>query len=214
MSCIQNLIKDYGDFKIQVDRVEIPDEGITLVQGPSGAGKTSFLRVLMGLDSCKSFSWEFQGQDLAKLKSRDRHLGVVFQSLELFPHMTAYENIYFHARARKISRVIFEKNMESLFEISKMRPHFKKPVRHLSGGEKQRVALLRAFAGNPQILLLDEPFSSLDLELKQNLKSFLETALGLKKIPCLMVSHDPEDAQYAKKILFFSEGKIIKETQL
>jgi sulfate transport system ATP-binding protein/putative spermidine/putrescine transport system ATP-binding protein len=209
MSHVRNLKKAYDNFFLEVLDLEIPDEGLTVVQGPSGSGKSSFLRILMGLDVCREMSWVFQGQDLAKLRPQDRKLGVVFQSLELFPHMTAYENIYFHAQARKISKSEFNERMKKFFEISKMQPHLHKKVELLSGGEQQRVALLRAIAGKPQILLLDEPFSALDIQLKQELKKLLLQILETEKIPCVLVSHDPEDEKVAQKIVRFSNGTVL-----
>ncbi len=123
--------------------------------------------------------------------------------------MTANENIYFHAQARGIKKMEYKKRMEPFFEISKMLPHLNKKVALLSGGERQRTALLRAIAGRPQMLLLDEPFSSLDPALKTDLKQLLIAILKVEKIPCLMVSHDPEDEKIAAKILKMSHGKII-----
>ncbi len=208
MSHIKSVHKDYDGFIIDVPELVIPDEGITLIQGESGSGKSSFLRLLMGLDSCVDFSWVFKGEDLALLKPQDRRLGVVFQSLELFPHMTALENIQFHAKARKISKTDFDKQMNPFFDLSRMRVHLNKKVSLLSGGEQQRVALLRAIAGRPRLLLLDEPFSSLDEKLKEDLKTLLLMILDQEKIPCIMVSHDDKDRAIAKKRIEFCSGKI------
>src|ERR1044072_1169533 len=102
MSLVENLIKDYGDFKVDIPRWEIPDRGVTALWGPSGAGKTSVFRVLIGLEECPGLKWTFGGEDLATLPVPQRRLGVLFQSLELFPHMTAQENIEFAAAAAKL----------------------------------------------------------------------------------------------------------------
>lgn len=209
MSYIQNINKSYLEFDLFVESLEIPDSGITLICGDSGSGKSSFLRVLMGLESCPGMSWIFKGDNLGDKRPQDRMLGVVFQSLELFPHMTALENIYFHAKARGISKDDFFDFMDDFFVISKMKEHLHKKVGVLSGGEQQRVALLRAIAGKPRILLLDEPFSSLDIKLKKDLKNLLLKIIEIQKIPCILVSHDIEDRNFAKKIVEFSRGKII-----
>src|SRR5690606_35874023 len=102
MSLVEGLIRDYGDFKIEIPRWEIPDLGVTALWGPSGSGKTSVFRLLIGLEPCPTLAWTFAGEDLAKLSPPARRLGVVFQNLELFPHMTAEENVLFAARARGI----------------------------------------------------------------------------------------------------------------
>ena len=95
MSFVENLFRDYGDFKVEIPKWEILDEGVTVLWGPSGSGKTTVFRILLGLEPCPAMKWNFQGENLAKLKTPDRRLGVVFQTLELFPHMSAEENILF-----------------------------------------------------------------------------------------------------------------------
>src|SRR5690348_14214583 len=102
MSLVEGLQKRFDDFEIDIPRWEILDRGITALSGPSGSGKTSVLRMLIGLEPCPGLRWMFKGEDLARMSLADKRLGVVFQSLELFPHMSARENILFAARARKI----------------------------------------------------------------------------------------------------------------
>src|SRR5882762_2710258 len=98
MSLVEQLEKKYDDFTIDIPRWEILDKGVTALSGPSGSGKTTVFRILIGLIPCPGMMWNFGDVDLARLPVGERRLGVVFQSLELFPHMTARENIFFAAR--------------------------------------------------------------------------------------------------------------------
>src|SRR5665213_3519436 len=102
MSLVRGLIREYDGFKIDIPVWDIADRGITALWGPSGAGKTSVFRLLIGLEPCPGLEWIFAGEDLAAVPAPDRCLGVVFQTLELFPHMTAEENILFAAHARRL----------------------------------------------------------------------------------------------------------------
>src|ERR1700710_2245224 len=101
MSQVAALYAEFDDFKIDIPSWEILDNGVTALWGPSGAGKTSVLRLLIGLDQPKTLRWIFQGEDIAKLKTPERRLGVVFQNYELFPHLSAQENILFAAESRQ-----------------------------------------------------------------------------------------------------------------
>ncbi|MBY0452782.1 MAG: ATP-binding cassette domain-containing protein, partial [Bdellovibrionaceae bacterium] len=93
MSLIKNLHYKFDGFELRADSLEIPDSGITVLQGPSGSGKSTFLNILIGLEKPKSWAWTFQGTELSVLPIEDRRLGVVFQTYDLFPHMTAEENV-------------------------------------------------------------------------------------------------------------------------
>lgn len=212
MSFVENLRRDYGDFKLDIPQWEILDEGVTVLWGPSGSGKTSVFRILLGLETCPGMKWNFQGVDLAKVKTPQRHLGVVFQSLDLFPHMTAKENILFAARARKISEEKSRNRLKELATILKMESFLERPASVISGGEKQRVAIARAIMGEPRLLLLDEPFSALDQELREESRRLVKHVIEVEKIPTLLVTHDEQDVKYlANKVSTIRNGKIVEE---
>ncbi len=195
MSWVRNLHRDFGDFHIHIPEWEIADQGITALVGPSGSGKTTVFRVLLGLEPCPELSWEFQGEDLAKLPPPQRRLGVVFQSLELFPHMSAEENIFFAAEARGIPRKRAVQNFLELKDLLQLTPFLARRASVLSGGERQRVALARALMGEPRFLFLDEPFSSLDQDLKKEARNLLMKLMESRPTPTLLITHDPEDLQ-------------------
>lgn len=193
MSLIRNLCRNYGDFKIEIQEWEISDSGITALWGPSGSGKTSVFRLLIGLEECPGLVWKFKGEDLAQLPVPERRLGVVFQSLELFPHMTARENILFAFRARRVLQEERDPYMERLVSALKLTPFLDRRARLLSGGEQQRVAIARALAGKPRFLFLDEPFSSLDAELRGEARQLVKSVIEEFSVPTLLITHDKED---------------------
>lgn len=212
MSYVENIKRDYGDFKLDIPHWEILDEGVTVLWGPSGSGKTSLFRILLGLEACPGFTWNFQGQDLAKLKTPERRLGVVFQSLDLFPHMTAEENILFAARARRIDPVKAQKRLQELTTELQMTDFINRKAEVLSGGEKQRVALARAIIGEPRLLLLDEPFSALDEELREGSRKLVKNVITTEKIPTLLVTHDQRDVDMlGNKVSTLRQGSLVLE---
>ena len=215
MSFVENLRLEYGDFKIDIPQWEILDQGVTVLSGPSGSGKTSVFRALLGLETSPTMKWSFAGQDLARLKTPQRRLGVVFQTLDLFPHMTAKENILFAARAREVNQEKARGRLKDLAQILKMESFLDRQAGVLSGGERQRVAIARAIMGEPRLLLLDEPFSALDQELREESRKLVRSVIDSENIPTLLVTHDQKDVDIlANKVSFIRQGKIIEEKTL
>ena len=190
--------------------MEWPDEGISALSGPSGSGKSTFALALCGLKKVeKGFQWLFKKQDMALLSPPERNISLLFQNLELFPHMSAEQNILFPAQARKIPKDETQKRLLVLEEHLQVFSFFKKPVHLLSGGEKQRVALARALVVKPRFLILDEPFSSLDEELKKNSIQLLKKILDWEKCPALLISHDKEEIEsLAQKVFYIQNGQL------
>ncbi|MBX3041893.1 MAG: ATP-binding cassette domain-containing protein [Bdellovibrionaceae bacterium] len=210
MSSVKNLFRDYGDFKIDIPHWEIADQGVTALIGPSGSGKTSVFRLLIGLEKAQSLKWIFEGEDLAKLPPSRRRLGVVFQNYELFPHMTAAENILFAAKARGLGKTEIERRFRQLTDRLRMSPFLERPASVLSGGEKQRTALVRALIGKPRLLLLDEPFSALDEELREESRKLVKDLIREEKVPALLVTHDRQDvAALADQSQNILHGKLL-----
>lgn len=210
MSLVKDLSFKYGDFAIEVPEWEILDQGVTALSGPSGSGKSSLFRLLIGLEQPKAGQWiQSDGVDLLKLPIAERRLGVVFQSLDLFPHLSAKENILFAAKARGLSSEESVKELIRLVAGLQMQSFIERKASHLSGGEKQRVAIARAMIGKPRYLLFDEPFSALDVPLRQEGRRLVKSLIQEFKIPLILITHDPEDIEHlADKVTVIAQGRV------
>lgn len=208
MSQIKNLYRNYGDFTLDVADWVIPDSGVTALSGPSGSGKSSLLRILIGLDATARGQWIYNGRDLMQLSVPARRLGVVFQGYELFPHMTAAQNILFAAEARKINKS--KSRFDNLVASLRLERCLDTKASRLSGGEKQRVALARALVGEPTWLLLDEPFAALDEDLKTEARKLVKSVIKESRVPTILVTHDSRDIEaLANTVSVISNGRII-----
>lgn len=209
MSLVKNLIRHYDGFSLEINHWEIPDNGVCALWGPSGAGKTSLFRVLIGLDACESLEWNFKGTNIAKLSVPERRLGVVFQNYELFPHLTARDNIVFAAKARKLNEKSISDQLAKLVADLKLESCLFRKAHQLSGGEEQRVALARALIGEPRFLFLDEPFSALDSDLRNEARNLVQSVINERKIPSLLITHDKEDLKIAQKTFRINNGRLV-----
>lgn len=211
MPFIKSLKKKYeDDFHIEVFDWQFPDDQITLLNGPSGSGKSTIIRLLLGLEHPDECEWSIRGHAIQDMLTPDRNFSVVFQNYDLFPHMSALENIHFFANCRKIKNETYEKDLKELVEILKMGNFLNRLPNKLSGGERQRVALSRALISRPQMLFLDEPFSALDVENRENARELLAQIIEIRKIPCLLVSHDQDDKKRWQNSSFSIVGEAIK----
>ena len=190
MSVIKNINYRVGEFSLYIKEWIFPDKGLTLLCGPSGSGKTTLIRILCGLTPSPGFSWTFKGMDLAKLPPPERHLGVLFQDLRLFPSLSAGENIVFPLKARHQSKKTAKKALHEIAHALDLEHRLHSPPEQLSGGEKQRVALGRALIASPRFLFLDEPFVHLDSKTRENAIFYTFKIIKEKNLPTLLVSHD------------------------
>lgn len=203
MSTVTNLKLSLGKFKLEKSLIELSDDGITVIWGASGSGKSSFLKCLMGYHLCPSMVWNYKGEDLNKLKPGKRPVGIVFQSYDLFPHMTALENIEFALKAKNISLSDIDELWQEIKFLLNLSDFLQTKATHLSGGEQQRVALARALITQPKILLLDEPFSALDKNRRESARKLLKDCVEKFKIPAVLITHDEEDLKIANKVINF-----------
>ncbi len=192
MAIIKDMHLKLEHFFLSIENLELADTGVTAFIGPSGAGKTTFFNILIGLQKLQGWSWIFQQTDMAKLSISERQLGVVFQSYELFPHMTAEQNIKIVFDARNTAENFSEKVMPLLSKL-KLERVWKSKAANLSGGEKQRLALLRALICRPKILLLDEPFAALDNDSKREARALVKDIFVELQIPVYLITHDQDD---------------------
>lgn len=193
MSVIKNLNYKIDSLQINISHWEIAETGVTALVGPSGSGKSTILKLLIGLLTCKEMSWIFLDKDISKLPIGEKNLGVVFQTLDIFPHMTTEENIRFAGQSKKMSDIKIKEKLQMLIEKLNLQSCLKTKGEFLSGGEKQRVALARALMGEPRILLLDEPFNALDVSVRKEARLLVKNILNEMKIPAIIVTHDEAD---------------------
>lgn len=208
-----NFQLNYGDFQLNVD-LHLPSSGITVLFGSSGSGKTTLLRCIAGLQRAPHGFLainEQVWQDSAKglfLPTHRRALGYVFQEASLFSHLTVAENLQFGLK--RIGKPAASLALPPILELLGIEHLLKRLPEHLSGGEKQRVAIVRALALNPEILLMDEPLAALDSKRKQEILPFLNRLHQTLKIPVLYVTHSQQEvAQLGDYVVLLEQGKVL-----
>ena len=209
---IDSLTKDFGSFRaLNNISIDIKEGEFVCFLGPSGCGKTTLLRCIAGLE-LQSSGTIFQNGDLiSQLPTSQRDFGIVFQSYALFPNLTCFDNIAYGLQNLRWKKSDVAERVDELLSLIGLSDHSAKFPSQLSGGEQQRIALARAIATSPNLLLLDEPLSALDakvrVHLRQELKKF-HRRLGLTTI---MVTHDQEEAlSIADRIFVMNDGEMIQ----
>ena len=211
---IRNLNFFYGSYQgLKNINLDIEEKKVTAFIGPSGCGKSTVLRAICGFEHIKAGEIQLRDKVVSSLSfhlpPNQRRVGMVFQDFALFPHLNVLDNIAFglqHLPSQQRSSVAMEwLKRVSLSDKAEAYPH------ELSGGQQQRVALARAMAPEPDLILLDEPFSSLDIELRERLASEMREILKANNITALLVTHDQyESFAIADKIGVMSEGKVVQ----
>ncbi len=210
----RNITKAFGQFTAlkNVD-LEVPAGELVALLGPSGSGKTTLLRIVAGLEFPDSGFVRFDGKDITDRSARERRVGFVFQHYALFRHMTVFENIAFGLRVRPRKLRPSEERVRSrihellnLVQLEKLAGRYPS---QLSGGQRQRVALARALAVEPKVLLLDEPFGSLDAKVRLELRRWLRRLHDEIHITSVFVTHDQEEAlEVSDRVVVMNEGQI------
>lgn len=194
--------------------LDIKEGEFVSLLGPSGCGKTTLLTIIGGFQSCE------EGQVLLNDKVVDKpgiDRAFVFQNYALFPWKTVKANVEFPMKQRKLSKEEREKKLEELLEISDLKGREKMYPHQLSGGMKQRVAVIRALACSPEVLLMDEPLGAVDFQMRQNLQEELESIWIKNKITAIMVTHDVDEAVYmSDRVVVMSrdKGRIIEDLKI
>jgi sulfate transport system ATP-binding protein len=211
---LRGIRKDFGKFEALKDvDLEIPDGQLVALLGPSGSGKTTLLRIVAGLEFADCGTVQFDGKDISDRSARDRHVGFVFQHYALFRHMTVFENIAFGLRVRprrlRPSEQKIRDKVNELLSLIQLQNQARRYPSQLSGGQRQRVALARALAVEPGVLLLDEPFGSLDAKVRQELRRWLRQLHDEVHITSVFVTHDQEEAlEVADLVAVMNAGRI------
>ncbi|HOV33715.1 MAG TPA: sulfate ABC transporter ATP-binding protein [Candidatus Hydrogenedens sp.] len=209
-----HVSKKFGSF-LAVDDVSfsIQRGELLALLGPSGSGKTTILRIIAGLEKADSGTVMLEGRDVTEEDPRDRGIGFVFQHYALFRHLTVFENVAFGLRVKPRSERPSESEIKktvmdllSLVQLDFLADHY--PMQ-LSGGQRQRVALARALAIRPSILLLDEPFGSLDARVRKELRRWLRKLHDEIHVTSVFVTHDQEEAlEVSDRVVVMNQGHV------
>lgn len=207
---IQGVGKRFGDF-VALDEVSvsIPTGRLTALLGPSGGGKSTLLRIIAGLENADSGRVEIEGLDATNLPAQKRNVGFVFQHYAAFKHMTVFRNVAFGLEIRKRPKEEIRKRVHELLELVHLDQFADRLPSQLSGGQRQRMALARALAVKPAVLLLDEPFGALDAKVRKELRDWLRRLHDEVNVTTVFVTHDQEEAlEVADEIVVINEGRI------
>ena len=192
---------------------EVYEGEILAILGPSGSGKTTILRLIAGLEIPSGGRIRLRDRDITALTPQERRIGVMFQSFALFPHMSVYDNVMFGLKANKVGAAEREKRFQKYMDLVRLSPqkYASRFPSELSGGQQQRVALARALAVEPGILLLDEPFSSLDARIREDMRVELLSRLREAGMTAVLVTHDQTDAAYmGDRVVLMNDGGIVQ----
>jgi ABC-type Fe3+/spermidine/putrescine transport system ATPase subunit len=207
---LKGLVREFGDgTRIgPIDLTVKKGELLTLL-GPSGSGKTTTLRMVAGFIEEVEGSLFFDGQDMIDVPSRERNIGMVFQSIALFPNMTVFQNISFGPEMAGWSRDRTVERVEELADLLGIRNLLLRKTSEISGGEAQRVALARALAKEPKLLLLDEPLSSLDPQLREKLQLEIRSIQRKLEITTIYVTHSQDEAfAISDRVAILDDGNV------
>ena len=205
---LRNVQKSYPEFDLDLSFTAAQGELLTLL-GPSGCGKTTTLHLIAGFISPDRGSISIGGEDVTALAPHVRHVGVVFQDYALFPNMDVFGNISFGLKMQGWERAAIRSRVHDLLELVRLPGYEQRVVTQLSGGEQQRIALARALAPEPRLLLLDEPLSALDAKLRKDLRNEIKRIQRTLHLATLYVTHDQEEAlAISDKIVVMQAGKI------
>ncbi len=209
---IEGITKSFGSKTVLQNLSLNLKEGERFVLlGRSGCGKTTLLRLIAGFDTPDRGSIAIEGREINLLPIEQRPIGFIFQRHALFPHMTVYDNIAVGPRVRGVDETTLNRQIEELLEVTRLTGLRGAWPNRLSGGESQRVALARALINRPKVLLLDEPLSALDENLRQNLREELADMQKAFGITFLFVTHDQAEAMsLADRMAVLEEGHLLQ----
>jgi multiple sugar transport system ATP-binding protein len=190
------VTKVFRDGTVAIEDLDlaVPNGSLFVVVGPSGCGKTTLLRLVAGLEDPTDGRVLIGGEDVTDESPRDRDVAMVFQSYALYPHLTAFENIAFGLRSRRVDKREVDRRVRSAAAMLGLEPVLKKRPRSLSGGQRQRVALGRAIVREPQVFLMDEPLSDIDAAMRDQMRGEIARIQRTLGVTTLYVTHDQAEA--------------------
>ncbi|WP_454905350.1 ABC transporter ATP-binding protein [Variovorax gossypii] len=184
---------------------------LVAVIGPSGSGKSTLLKLVAGLETGHTGRIALDGEDMSRTPVHQRHIGMVFQSYALFPHLSVLDNVAYGLKLRKVAATERRKRAQELLDIVGLGDFAQRAVAQLSGGQQQRVALARALAIDPRALLLDEPLSALDASVRGHLRDQIRAIQQRFNATTLLVTHDQEEALVmADRVAMLKDGRLLQ----
>ena len=209
---IVDVVKKFGD-STAVDGVNlsVARNELFALLGSSGCGKSTLLRMLAGFEDVTSGKIIIDGEDMSRLPPYKRPVNMMFQSYALFPHMSVAANVAFGLKQERVGPREIDERVENVLALVQMTKYARRKPYQLSGGQQQRVALARSLVKRPKLLLLDEPMSALDKQIRQRTQIELVNILDQVGVTCMMVTHDQEEAMtMATRLAVMSEGRIVQ----
>ncbi|HTH74505.1 MAG TPA: polyamine ABC transporter ATP-binding protein [Trinickia sp.] len=209
---IVDVVKKFGEtVAVKNVSLSVSKGELFALLGSSGCGKSTLLRMLAGLESVTSGKILIDGEDLAQMPPYRRPVNMMFQSYALFPHMTVESNVAFGLKQEGVQKAELKARVQDTLDLVQMGRFAKRRPHQLSGGQQQRVALARSLVKRPKLLLLDEPMSALDKQIRQRTQIELVNILDRVGVTCIMVTHDQEEAMtMADRLAVMSEGQIVQ----
>jgi sulfate transport system ATP-binding protein len=207
---VESISKRYGDFAALDDvTLDVESGSLTALLGPSGSGKSTLLRVIAGLEVPDTGTVALDGRDVTGVPPQERGVGFVFQHYAAFKHMTVRENVAFGLTIRRRPKDEITATVDRLLDVVGLAGFQKRYPSQLSGGQRQRMALARALAVEPKVLLLDEPFGALDRNVRTELRAWLRRLHDEVHVTTVLVTHDQEEAmELADTIVLLNAGRI------
>ncbi len=209
---VRNVSKNFGSTPVLRDvSVSIASGSLTALLGPSGGGKSTLLRVIAGLEQPDAGTVAILGQDATRLSPQRRDIGFVFQHYAAFKHMSVYRNIAFGLEVRKRPKAEVRRRVLELLELVHLEQLADRYPAQLSGGQRQRMALARALAVEPKVLLLDEPFGALDAQVRKELRTWLRRLHDEVHVTTVFVTHDQEEAMDVADEIVVLAGGVVEQ---
>ena len=204
------VTKWFGDFTALSDvDLSVPSGELTALLGPSGGGKSTLLRIIGGLEEPDTGSIEIDGVDATRVPAQRRNVGFVFQHYAAFKHLTVFRNVAFGLEIRRRPKDEIRRRVGELLDLVHLEQFADRLPSQLSGGQRQRMALARALATEPRVLLLDEPFGALDAQVRKELRDWLRRLHDEMHVTTLFVTHDREEAlEVSDRLVVINAGRI------
>ena len=212
---IEDLSIDLGEFKLVDVNLKVKKGDYLTIIGPTGSGKSILLETIAGFYKPKKGRVYLDGEDITDLPPEKRNMSIVYQDYVLFPHKTVFDNIAYGLKKKIKDKDKIKEEITQIVEVLNISHLLHRTPDTLSGGEQQRVALARALVVKPKLLLMDEPFSALDVKTKENLRRLVKKAIKEYETTVLHVTHDFDDVwSLANRVAVMKNGRILQEGEV